>query len=211
MNKNYIGKINNMKRDYNKQNNQTIETKKLTAFIKELTIDQKFKFWIKALLSSYSTIPEIIKTLDKMIEFQATSISFISDIYNKEGSTLNQVEKIIDLSERKNKLLNIYIMTKKLISQLSVEDFSFIEKKFIFNWTCEELSNEFGISIRTVYRKTDKVLNDIFDQAKMNNWSLKFIEQQVDGEDWLKDKYFKQINDYLKLTINHHSQSSSES
>ena len=211
MNKNYIGKINNMKRDYNKQNNQTIETKKLTAFIKELTIDQKFKFWIKALLSSYSTIPEIIKTLDKMIEFQATSISFISDIYNKEGSTLNQVEKIIDLSERKNKLLNIYIMTKKLISQLSVEDFSFIEKKFIFNWTCEELSNEFVISIRTVYRKTDKVLNDIFDQAKMNNWSLKFIEQQVDGEDWLKDKYFKQINDYLKLTINHHSQSSSES
>ena len=66
------------------------------------------KFWIKTLLSVHSNLPEIIKSVDKIIEINASSLSFITDIYNTEKSTYAQVEKVIDLTERKNKLLNLF-------------------------------------------------------------------------------------------------------
>lgn len=184
-------------------------TNQLTTYIKNLTEEQEQKFWIKTLLATHSKIPEIIKAVDKIIELQATSISFMSDIYNREKSTLNQVEKVIDLSERKNNLLNIYIMSKKLTKNLSFTDADFIEKKFVYNWTSEDLAKEFNVSVRTVFRKIDKLISEIYETTKRNNWSLRFFKSQVKNERWLQEKFVKQVSEYYKLS--NHNKSSSES
>lgn len=173
---------------------------KLKQFILTMNDESKFKFWIKALISSYNTIPEIIKTVDKIIEIQASSVSFVSDIYNKNGGTIDQVERVIDLSERKNSLLNIFIMTKKMIQSLPAEQFEFLERKFIYNWSNEELANYYEISLRTVYRKIDKIIDSIYDFCLKNKWTLKFIELQTKQEGWMKEKYLKFVSDYLKNT-----------
>lgn len=216
MNQNNTSGLSKMLKE-NKSKRKKLEISKfIDDYISKLSEEEKLKFWIKTLLSTYSTIPEIIKTLDKIIELQASSVSFMSDIYNQEKSTFYQVEKVIDLSERKNKLLNIYIMTKKLTNTLSLCDMDFIEKKFMFNWTTEDLAKEFNISLRTVYRRTDKIINLIYEKAKKHNWSLLFLESQIRNESWLKEKFYKQVSDYFKISNTHqlkeyYSQSSSES
>lgn len=182
----------------NCNNDVAIRKEKLKSCIASMNSELKFKFWIKTLICSYNTFPEIIKTIDKIIEIQASSISFVSDIYNKNKSTYNQVEKVIDLSERKNSLLNIYIMTKEMIKSLDKNNYDFLEKKFIYNWSNEELGTYYDISIRTVYRKTDKIIHSIFEYCIKNNWSLRFIENQIKEEGWLKEKYLKLLNEYFK-------------
>lgn len=181
------------------QNQKTMQVDaKLSKCIQMMSNETKFKFWIKTLISSYSTLPEIIKTVDKIIEIQASSVSFASDIYNKNKGTFNQVEKVIDLTERKNSLLNIYIMTKKMTEQLTNEHYEFLERKFIYNWSSEELANYYEISLRTVYRKIDKIIDEIFNYCTKHKWTLNFIETQVKEEGWLKEKYLKFVNDYYK-------------
>ena len=86
--------------------------KNIANFIKLMSDEQKMKIWIKTLLSVQANLPEIIKSVDKIIEINAQSLSFISDIYNTEKTTFSQVEKVIDLTERKNKLLNIFLISK---------------------------------------------------------------------------------------------------
>ena len=167
---------------FSNKENIKIKREKIIAYIKGLSDDQKMRFWIKTLLSSYNIFPEIIKTVDKIIELQATSISFATDIYNGESTTYNQMEKVIDLSERKNALLNIFIMTKQIIKTLNTQDFDFLEKKFVFGWNAEDLSKEFNISVRTVYRKVDKLIDEIYHNLKRKNWSLRFLESQIKGE-----------------------------
>lgn len=181
--------------------NKSDESKtKLKQFILTMNDENKFKFWLKTLISSYSTIPEIVKTVDKIIEIQASSVSFVSDIYNKNGGTIDQVERVIDLSERKNSLLNIFIMTKKMLQSLPAEHFEFLERKFIYNWSNEELSNYYEISLRTVYRKTDKIISEVYEFCLKNKWTLKFIESQIKQEGWMKERYLKFVSDYLKNT-----------
>ena len=176
------------------------QTKKqlIKNFLSEMDDETKFKFWIKTLLASYNTIPEIIKTVDKIIELQASTVSFSSDVFNGSNSLINQVESLIDLSQRKNSLLNIYIMTKELVKNLSDEDLNFIEKRFVYNWSTEDLSKEFNISARTIYRKIDRIINLIHSRAISKNWSLQFIESQIKQETWLKEKFIKIVSDYFK-------------
>lgn len=173
-------------------NKKQIKQNNLSLYLKSLNEEQKIKLWIKTLLSVYNNLPEIIKSVDKIIEINASSLSFITDIYNTEKSTYAQVEKVIDLTERKNKLLNLFLMSKNLLSNINEDDRLFLKRKYIFGWTAEELSQEYQVSIRTIFRKTEKIIEQIFEKVKKKNWTLNFINFQVKDELWLIEK-FKRI------------------
>ncbi len=197
------------------QNENTIQENNLkqtllSNYIKSLDDEKRMKFWIKTLLSSYGIFPEIIKTIDKIIELKASSVSFASDIYNFT-STYNQVEQVIDLTERKNYLLNIHCICNKILESVNKSDFEFLEKRFVYNWKTEELASEFNISTRTVYRRIEKLIDDIYLTLKANNWSTRFIESQIKNEDWLKQRYYRQIREYFKFINYGQNQSQSSS
>jgi hypothetical protein len=183
-------------------NKKQIKQNNLSAYIKSLNDDQKIKLWIKTLLSVHSNLPEIIKSVDKIIEINASSMSFITDIYNTEKSTYAQVEKVIDLTERKNKLLNLFLMSKNLLSSIDEDDSLFLKRKYIFGWTAEELSQEYQVSIRTVFRKTEKIIEEIFEKAKRKSWSLNFINLQVKDELWLIEKFKRIAKDNMPNSFN---------
>ena len=183
-------------------NKKQIKQNNLSAYIKSLNDDQKIKLWIKTLLSVHSNLPEIIKSVDKIIEINASSMSFITDIYNTEKSTYAQVEKVIDLTERKNKLLNLFLMSKNLLSSIDEDDSLFLKRKYIFGWTAEELSQEYQVSIRTIFRKTEKIIEEIFEKAKRKSWSLNFINLQVKDELWLIEKFKRIAKDNMPNSFN---------
>lgn len=178
-------------------NKKQIKQNNLSFYLKSLSDEQKIKLWIKTLLSVHSNLPEIIKSVDKIIEINASSLSFITDIYNTEKSTYAQVEKVIDLTERKNKLLNIFLMSKKLLSSVNEDDRLFLKRKYIFGWTAEELSQEYQVSIRTIFRKNEKLIEQIFEKTRRKNWTLKFITLQVKDELWLIEKFNRIAKDNM--------------
>lgn len=182
----------------NQKEKNILKLEKIRNYIENLKNDVKMKFWIKTLLSSFSTLPEIIKTVDKIIELQASSMSFCSDIYNREGSSYCQLEKVIDMSERKNNLVNLYVLIKELYRSLDIENAEIIEKKYLYGYSCEDIAKELGVSTRTIYRRIDKIVDQIYDTCKMRNWSLAFIESQLKDEGWIKERFIKIVTEYFK-------------
>lgn len=182
----------------------------LYDYISNLTEENRMKFWIRTLLSSYNIFPEIINTIDRIIELRASSISYSADIYNFT-STYNQVEQVIDLSERKNYLLNIHCICNKILESVNKDDFDFLEKRFVYNWKTDELASDFNISVRTVYRRIEKLIDDICLTLKKHNWTARFIESQIKDEGWLKQRFLKQIKEYFKFINYGQNQSQSSS
>lgn len=178
-----------------KQNNKDLQN-----YLKLLNDEQKIKLWIKTLISIQSNLPEIIKSVDKIIEVNASSLSFISDIYNTQKGTYAQVEKVIDLTERKNKLLNLYLISKNLLTGLAEEERTFLKRKFVYNWTAEELAIDYQVSTRTVFRRTEKLLEKIYEFTKRKNWSLSFIISQVKNESWIFEKFNKFAKDSMNMS-----------
>lgn len=178
-----------------KQNNKDLQN-----YLKLLNDEQKIKLWIKTLISIQSNLPEIIKSVDKIIEVNASSLSFISDIYNTQKGTYAQVEKVIDLTERKNKLLNLYLISKNLLTGLAEDERTFLKRKFVYNWTAEELAIDYQVSTRTVFRRTEKLLEKIYEFTKRKNWSLSFIISQVKNESWIFEKFNKFAKDSMNMS-----------
>lgn len=164
------------------------------SFKKKLSDEKIIKIWIKTLVSAYKNIPEIIRAVDKVIEAQASTISFGSSIFNSGSkSTLDQVERVIDLSERKRSLTNVFLMTKSLLSELEQKDYQILEQKFFLCYTLKEIAAEQNVSVRTVYRKINKILDELYFICLKNRWSKKFIETQVQSEHWLIEKNNRHI------------------
>jgi len=181
-----------------RQQTLLVKQNKIKNYVENLSDEQKFKFWIKTLFASFSTLPEIIKTVDKIIELQASSVSFVNDIYNAEKSAFDQVEKVINLSERKNNLVNIYLMVKELYKSLNDENIEIIEKKYLYGCSIDDIAKEMGLSSRTIYRRIDKIVDEVYQFCKNRRWSLMFIESQLKEEGWIKDRYLKIVTEYCK-------------
>ncbi len=183
-----------------KENLTNFDDKKMLIknFLSNMNDEIKFKLWLRTLLSAYSIFPEIIKTIDRIIELQASTVSFVQDIYNGKNTPLDQMERVIDLGERKNHLINIFYMTKEMLKDLPTFELEIIKKRYCDNWSVEEISREYDISSRTAYRKLDKAMNLIFEFCKLKNWSLRLIESQIKNENWLKDRFKKTAIDYFK-------------
>ena len=48
--------------------------------------------------------------------------------------------------ERKNKLLNLYLISKNFMSCVSEDERLFLKRKFNYNWTAEDLAIEYNVS-----------------------------------------------------------------
>lgn len=183
--------------------NSKTKRRDLFTYLKLISDKQKMILWIKTLISVQNNLPEIIKSVDKIIELNASSLSFTSDIYNTEKSTFAQVEKVIDLTERKNKLLNLYLISKHLLQCTSEEDRIFLKRKFIYNWSIDDLAQEYFVSPRTIFRRTEKIIEKIYETTKKKNWSLNFIRLQVNNEYWLHEKFNKFAKDSMSFSNFH--------
>lgn len=200
MNEKFSSEMLDNDKDYSKFHNNTnvIKLKKINSYLKNLNDEQKTKFWIKTLFASYSILPEIINTVDKIIELQASSMSFVSDIYNVEKSAFSQVEKVIDLTERKNNLVNIYLMVKELYKTLDIQSIEIVEKKYLLGYSAEDLARELGVSARTIYRRVERIIDEVYLICKRRNWKLAFIESQIKEEGWLQERFKKMVTEYFK-------------
>lgn len=161
----------------------------------------KLKIWIRTLLYTHRLIPKIINIVDKIIYERASSYSFSSNIFNSTKRLENQIDLVIDMSDRKQKLLNIYVMTKKLFEFLPDEYLNVATKKFYENMSNDEIAEELNISVRTVFRKVNDLIEYIYRCITRNNWSLRFVEIQVKGEDWLIERYNKYLNEYIRDSV----------
>lgn len=189
---------NSARKNFEEKNITNCKSISINYSANRLSSKEKFRLWIKTLLGSIKIFPEILKTIDKIIEIQATTISFMTDVYNSSNSTFSQAEQIIDLSDRKQSVLNIYLMLQNILKNTEKGDYEFLEKKFIDKLTINELAEEYNVSSRTIYRRTEKILDSICKRCMLKNWSLNFIETQVKDEAWLIQKYKRMVYEYIK-------------
>ncbi len=151
--------------------------------------------YIKVLLSAYKTLPNIIGYLDKLIEKRASSFIFTSTIYGSNNSTFSEMNHVIDLSERKDKLLNLFVMSENLISSLSGDEKRLAVMKWVKNLSAEEIAFSFGITERTVYRRILTIQKKLMKFLIDKNWTASFIRSQIGNEPWLEELYCKKLRD----------------
>ena len=95
------------------------------------------------------------------------------------------------------KLLNLYIISKKMLNSLSQTDQDFTVKKFIQRRNIDDLAVELNLNKRNIFRKSNSIITKLCYYLISQNWTADFLELQIgDDEPWLKDIFKRRAEEY---------------
>lgn len=155
----------------------------------------KMQAWVKALFTVYPSLPNIIDVIDNIIETRASSAISFSSIYNGANSTYKEIEKVIDMSERKCKLLNIIALIREILSSLSMAEYEIVDMKFFRRMKTGTIADRLEIEERSVFRRINRTIERAVEYCGTKKYNSNFIEIELKGESWIKEIYNKSMEE----------------
>lgn len=157
--------------------------------------EMKMKAYVKALLTIYPTIPNIVQIVDNIVEKRATTSISLSSIYSGTSHTYKQFEKVIDMTERKCRLLNIYSLIKEILTPMSLRDYEIVDLKYFRRHKINVIAERLEMDERSLYRRLNKILESVVKFLNMNMIDIFTIEHMIRGEGWIKEIYKKSLEE----------------
>lgn len=179
--------LKNAKSNITKHENTTISEKELVML----------GCWAKALFYVYPSIPNIIKIVDNIVTQRASSVIQTNSIYSCPESSLRQMEKVIDLGERKLRLLNILSLIRELISNLDERSYEIITMKYFNRMKTETISTKLSLEERSVYRRINRAIEKAAKALFAMGFSSDSISKTITGEGWIREIYQKSMEQLL--------------
>ncbi len=127
------------------------------------------------------------RTIDKIIS--EISKSSNSTMLQKYQSTHYQTNRIIDLTDRKRKIVNLKVIVEEVISRLSKGDRRVLTLVYIDGVRSEDASNLLGVSLRTFFRKKVNALREFSLILQALGYDEEFFESEYFCEKWFMSVY----------------------
>ena len=135
----------------------------------------------KTLLTAYRWIEKNCDLIDEFVYKHAVNFGPSPEFC----STYDVTSNIIDLIERKNRLINLKLMIDDLINGLELQDKKILLAKIRYNLTMENFCKLMSIpSMRTGFRQINKALEHFTMRANSSPYKEK-LEHILDSEYWI--------------------------
>ena len=145
------------------------------------------KYWSKSVLSVYRYLATMTNTIDKLVLNMGKSSN--SALQNNYQSTFYQASKIIELMNRKRKMINLKVAVESAISKLRTTERRIITLVFVDGVTSELISQLLGMSIRTFFRKKNQALKEFSNMLQEIGFDEEFFESEYYSEKWFMAVY----------------------
>lgn len=147
----------------------------------------KSNLWTKTILSVYKYLERIAGAIDKLVDRQALN-SYYMDI-TKDNSVMAVANRIIELSERKVKLINIKVLTEKTLESMDKTLAQILIEKYIDNDSGEEIANRHNFAQRTYYRRQNQAEESFASILSKEGFDDKKLNEYLKGEGWIIEVY----------------------
>ena len=135
----------------------------------------------KVLISAYRYIEKNCNLINEFVYKHATNFGPSPEYC----STYDVTNNIINLIERKNRLINLKLMLDDLVSGLNRTDKLIILSKMRFDLSMKSLCETFQIpSVRTAFRRVQTALEHFTMHANNSQYKEK-LEYLLDNEHWI--------------------------
>lgn len=135
----------------------------------------------KTLISAYKFIEKTCNAIDEFIYKHAINYGPDPEI----SSTYDVVNNIVDLMERKNKLIRLKDVIDNVIQSLNVTDKQILIIKMRYRTSAKDLQKILKLpSERTTFRKIEHALAS-FTMHLNNSKYAKLIEDLIESENWI--------------------------
>ncbi len=156
----------------------------------------KNNVWAKTILYVYKKLDNMAESYDRIIEKQALH-SFYYFSGNKNNSVMEVSKRIIDLSERKVKLINIKVLTEQALNNCDEKFAQILVERYIDNDKGEEIATRHNLSIRTYFRRLIQAEEKFMNYFAMKGFNENKLNEYLKDEKWIKDIYLAYLTKKL--------------
>lgn len=153
------------------------------------------EIWGKTLLSLYRHLGAISNSIDNLIKRIGINSAFNHSVYNSAYVDSN---KIIELTERKIKIINLKVLIEKALDSLKVNDLTIISLYYIDGVNYKKILESLGITERTFFRRKEMAIARFSDKLNSLGYDATKLNEYLQNENWIKNTYYQVINSTAK-------------
>lgn len=171
--------------------------------------------WAKTLLHVYKYLDRIAGAIDKIVDKKALNTFFYS--HNQKEGVLESANEIIELSERKKRIINLKVLTDKCLQECSEENARILINRFIDNDSAETTAKRMNFLIRTLFRKQEFAEGQFYANMIRQGFDDKTMREYIADEKWIMEVYnfyqhqFEEDKKNAKLRANQKKSNSNHS
>lgn len=145
------------------------------------------KYWSKSALAIYKYLSTMSNSIDKIVlDMGKSSNCTLSQQYH---STYYQASKIIELMDRKRKIINLKVAVEDAIGKLDKTNRRIMTLVFFDGVKSEMVAQMLGMSIRTFFRRKQNSLVQFKNILQEIGYDEEFFESEYFGEKWFMAVY----------------------
>lgn len=145
------------------------------------------KYWSKSALLMYRYLEKMTNSIDKLI--MDTSKHSNSQSAQRNHTTYFQARKLIELLDRKRKMINLKVAVEDALAQLDKTDRRILSLAFLDGVTSDLIAQFLGVSLRTYFRKKVRALDNFSIQMMACGFDTEFFRSEYYSEKWFMSVY----------------------
>lgn len=149
----------------------------------------KLNVWYKTTLFAYKYLETVAQSIDNLVEQQALNSFYYTSTNSIDNSVQAVAERIINLSQRKVRLINIKLATEKALERCPRELAQLLIERYIDNERGEDIALRHNFSFRTYFRRLGKAEETFASLMTKKGYSEKRLCEDFSEDKWVNDIY----------------------
>lgn len=147
----------------------------------------KTNLWVKTILYIYKYLDSMAEAIDKLVERVAMNSFYYS--LTKDNDVMQVSESIINLMDRKKRLINIKVLADKSLEKCDSIFAQMLIEKYIDNDKSEQIALRHGLAMRTYFRKLAQAEEQCAGKMSQMGFTSERLTKYLAAEKWITEIY----------------------
>ena len=149
------------------------------------------ELWGKTLLSLYRHFGVMANSIDNLVRRIGINSAFRHTIYD---STIVDSNKILELTERKIKIINLKVIVEDILSDLNMKDLKILTLCYVDGVEYKKIIKLLNINQRTFFRRKEIAIARFSNKLAEMGYDTDKLEKYLHNENWIKNTYYQIVN-----------------
>ena len=145
--------------------------------------------WAKTILYIYKYLERVTEGIDKLVSQNALNSYYYCGESQIENGVLSVAERIINLSARKARLINIKVLADKALMKCKKENAQILIERYMDNDMAEIIAQNHNLNIRTYFRRLYQAEVEFCSAMAQLGFSDKYLKEYLKNEKWILEVY----------------------
>lgn len=149
------------------------------------------ELWGKTLLSLYRHFGVMANSIDNLVRRIGINSAFRHTIYD---STIVDSNKILELTERKIKIINLKVIVEDILADLNMKDLKILTLCYVDGVEYKKIIKLLNINQRTFFRRKENAIARFSNKLVEMGYDADKLEKYLHNENWIKNTYYQIVN-----------------